>query len=169
MLPRHSGFTLLEILVVLVLIGIITSVALLSVRLGGEERLLHQELRRIDRLVELALDESRFRLIELGLEFGTDGYRFVQWDGQDWQPLPEPGPLRPRSWPPETRAALHVDDLPVALGPLTADRYRPQVVLASDGELSPFLLVLETTGGHRGSLALGLTGDSELRLAGVLQ
>ena len=54
-LPR--GFTLLEIMVVLVLVGIITSFALLSVGGGPRERLA-EEARRLAALVELHQQEA---------------------------------------------------------------------------------------------------------------
>ena len=54
---RQTGFTLLEILVVLILLGIILSVAVLSTG-GVKERELEQEVQRMVRLIQLAKEEA---------------------------------------------------------------------------------------------------------------
>ena len=77
---RRSGFSLIEILVVIVIIGIVSSVALLSLGLLGDDRELQTEARRLISLVEVAQDEAVMQGRELGLEFMAHSYRFVEYD-----------------------------------------------------------------------------------------
>lgn len=161
-MTRSGGFTLIEILVVLVIAGMITTLALISVRGGGEHRLAHDELRRLERLVEVIADESVYRVLELGLEFRASGYRVLAWDGHMWAPLPTAGALRPRRWPDTLLATLAVEGAPVALTEAFREKDPvPQVVFLSSGEVSAFTLDLMAGNAHGGRLAVHLTGDAE--------
>jgi general secretion pathway protein H len=82
--PR--GFTLLEIMVVLVLIGIITSFALLSVGGGPRERLA-EEGQRLAALVELHQQEAILSGEVRGIRFTRTGYAILSLDEKgEWQP-----------------------------------------------------------------------------------
>jgi general secretion pathway protein H len=72
--PR--GFTLLEIMVVLVLIGIITSFALLSVGGGPRDRLA-EEAQRLAALVELHQQEAILSGELRGIRFARTGYAIL--------------------------------------------------------------------------------------------
>ena len=91
---RSAGFTLLELMVVLVLIGIIISFAVLS--LGGDKisELMEQETRRLATLLELAADEAVLRGEELAVNFTDDGYEFLLLqEDAGWQSSGEDGLL----------------------------------------------------------------------------
>jgi general secretion pathway protein H len=75
---RCGGFSLIEILVVIVIIGIVMSIAMLSITLAGGDNQLRDEAQRIMSLVEVARDESLLQGREFGLEFMQDSYRFVE-------------------------------------------------------------------------------------------
>ena len=155
------GFTLIEILVVLVIVGIVTTTALLSLRGGGEARLARAEIQQLERLVELASDEALYRALELGIEFRQGGYRFLVWDGTTWSPVADVNAMRERSWPDVLAAQLVVEAKPVPL-PMAfpADNPVPQVVLLSSGEVSAFELELRAPDGGE-SLTVHATGTSE--------
>ena len=53
---RCGGFTLIEILVVIVIIGIVMSIAMLSITLVGGDSQLREEAQRVVSLVEVAKD-----------------------------------------------------------------------------------------------------------------
>ena len=158
--PR--GFTLIELLVVIVIVGVMMSMVLLTVRGGGEARLAQDEIQRLDRLVQLAADESVYRLVELGLEFARDGYRFLVWDGTEWTPLPDPGPLREHRWPDALVPALTVEAKPVPVpAAFMAEEPVPQVVFLSSGEVSAFTLELVAPGGVGERLQVFITAETE--------
>lgn len=157
-----SGFTLIEIMVVLVIASVITLFALISVRGGGEERLARDEAHRLERLVQLAADEALYRVIELGLEFHTGGYRFLLWDGAQWHDLPDPGALRARTWPDALTPTLVVEGRPIPLRDEPAvDEPTPQVVFLSSGEVSPFRLALVTPERRGEELRVTMTAQAE--------
>lgn len=143
---QSCGFTLLELLVVLVLIGIIVSFAVLSIGDGGRQERLKQEAQRIHALFALASEEAVLRSLELGVIVQRQAYHFVVYDGEVWQPLGGDDMFRDRSLPETVNISLFMDGLPSELeaGPTkgTADT-APQLLFFSSGERTPFELVLE--------------------------
>jgi general secretion pathway protein H len=93
---RENGFTLLELLVVVVILGIAAGVVSLSVS-PSEDRLVAEEAERLGALFRLAQDEARISARPLTWEADTRGYRFVGSDGVRSDNPDDP--LRPRDWP----------------------------------------------------------------------
>jgi general secretion pathway protein H len=95
-LPRAiCGFTLLELLVVLVILGVAAGVVSLSVA-PGEERLVEREAQRLAMLFRLAQDEARVGGRPVSWEADVRGYRFLI---AGREPQASNDPLRPRAWP----------------------------------------------------------------------
>ena len=84
-----TGFTLLELLVVLVIIGIVSSFAVLSTGLTGRNKPLDKESQRLLALMQMASEESVQKTEELGLTISNDSYRFLRYDYDQntWQPI----------------------------------------------------------------------------------
>ena len=84
---RAAGFTLLEVLLVVTIIGILASVVILGATDVGRQRTIRAEAERLVLAVELARDESRLRNAVWGLEVDDGAYRFLEYDdaGDEWQ------------------------------------------------------------------------------------
>lgn len=156
------GMTLIEVLMVLVLIGVITALASLSLDLGGPAAKAEQEARRLARLVQLQCEEALLMSRELGLTLESDGYRFSAWDGEAWRRRDDAREFESHllSPPLTLRAVLDGRELP-----LRGEDERPQVVCASSGELTPFRVFFTLPGDDR---AFEVTGelDGTVSLAG---
>ncbi len=157
---KAFGFSLIEILVVVVIVAIVTSIALLSVGIVGDDRELRTEARRLLSLVELAQDEALLQGRELGLEVMTHAYRFVEYDpvGNRWNELPGDEVLRLRELSEDIELVLFLEDKRVLLAPgpesLTIEgnedeayaqptaNYAPHVLIFSSGDMTPFELHL---------------------------
>ena len=101
---RAKGFTLLEILVVIMILGIAAAVAV--VVLDRDERgTLDREARRFAGALEYAAQRAQMRHETLGVSASDGQWRF--WmrasDGR-WQALSDDDPLRPRALPATWRA-----------------------------------------------------------------
>jgi general secretion pathway protein H len=144
---RSRGFTLLELLVVLVMIGIILSFAMLSIGDGGRGAQLEQEARRTHALFSLAGEEAVLRSLELGVIVQRQGYTFVSYDGEAWLPLSGDSLLREQVLPDSMELVLHIDGLPVELDIQAGvgeeeEGPTPQLLFFSSGERQPFELSL---------------------------
>ena len=95
-----AGFTLLELMVVLVLIGIIFTFAVLS--FGGDDlaEAMEREAHRLATLVSLANDEAVLRGEELAMRFTEHGYEFMLLTAAGWQSREGDSLLKPHALPP---------------------------------------------------------------------
>lgn len=147
-----TGFTLIEVLVVMFIIGIIVSFAVLNIDdRAGDDRL-QREAERLQALMQAAADDAVLYGVEVGLDMTRDGYRFLRLDKQGWQPITRSdNPLRAR----KLEAPMHLELLQE--DSKKAERVgsnkdkqddnkenglRPEVLFLSSGEITPFKLEL---------------------------
>ena len=156
------GFTLLELLVVILIIGIIISFASLSV---GQQasRALQDEAKRMHSLLRLASEESVLQGRELAMQFSPEGYQFMTLDGADWIAVEEDRLFREREFPPNLELALVVEGVETDLH----DRENPpRIFVLSSGEMTPFVLNIGTLDGEAYTLQGDLTGKLTLARTG---
>jgi general secretion pathway protein H len=135
---RGAGFTLLELLVVMVLIAIIFSFAMLSMHGDNVADLMQQESQRMETLLNLASDEAVVKGEELAVRFRNDSYEFLRLGDSGWSSSND-GLLKEYRMPADIELHLDVSGDPPALGKKkhhSADL--PQVYILSSGEMTPF-------------------------------
>lgn len=139
------GFTLLEVLVVVAIIGVMATLALSSIGNRSLDDRLGLEARRLRELFALAADEAVLQGLELGFVQTAEGYEFLVLKEGRWQPLEGAGPLRARALAEPFYLRLQVDGRPVT--PVrTGDakvELQPQVMLLSSGDATEFILDLK--------------------------
>jgi general secretion pathway protein H len=148
------GFTLLELLVVIVIVSILFTFTTLAIRSSSPEEQIETEARRLDRLIQLAQEEAILRGEQYGLEFSPNGYRFLRYVDFVWQPLDSDRQLRKRELPldmkievdiEQVEILLETDKRPAQSGSNKKDSdknkekevLKPQVFLLSSGEITP--------------------------------
>ena len=114
---RSAGFTLIEIMIVVVIIGIITAGVLLSVNLTGRDHDLEKESDRLLTLVNYAREQAEMQTREYGVVVRDDGYQFVAYDTRRglWREIYEDDALRMRKLPDGLDFKLVVDARPTWL------------------------------------------------------
>jgi general secretion pathway protein H len=140
MKARLTGFTLLELLVVLVIVGITLSFAVLSLGLRSDKDIVSEESRRIAALMQLASEEAVVQGRELAMQFDGSDYRFLILDDKNkWQAIEADEVLRERSLPDGLQAELVVE----GIGKSRASSSGRLVYFYSSGEVSPFQFSLQ--------------------------
>ena len=150
------GFTLLEMLVVLAIIGIVTAGVLLSLNLSGHDPALHTDARRLRSLLHYAREQAELQTRDYGVVFDSGGYAFVVFSEQrnQWRAVSGDGALRPRRLAHGLQLKVVVDGRTVKLHAKAKSNgaLAPQVVLYSSGDLSTFELTVRRPGTARGFL-----------------
>jgi general secretion pathway protein H len=157
----RGGFTLIEILVVVLIIGVVAGMTLLSFSLTGRDRELEKESDRLLALFNYAREQAELQTREYGVQFEDDGYEFLTYDVRRgaWRSVTEDDALSARRLPEGLGVKLMVDARPVVLSrPKDAQDKTPQVMIFSNGDLSSFAATLEREGGLR---SVTLTEDDK--------
>lgn len=159
---RRAGFTLLEILVTMVLIGIIMSFALLAIRGGSAGEQLEEETRRLHALMRLARDEAVVQSRELALVVRETGYEFQVLGEEEWAGVEGDRLLRARDFPEGTEVELVIEELPVDLE-AQEEQQPPRIFVFSSGEMTPFEISLRVEDEGPGFYLRGnLLGELEI-------
>ena len=84
---QQSGFTLIEIMLVVVIIGIMAGLASLTVG-GNQNRRFDQDVQRLQQLLSMLQDEAAFRQQAFGVRLSASNYAFVRFHESDqrWHP-----------------------------------------------------------------------------------
>jgi general secretion pathway protein H len=147
-----AGFTLIEILVVVVIIGIIAAGLILSVSLTGRDRDLEKEGDRLQARFTYAREQAELQTREFGIMFQDDGYEFLAYDNRTaaWRDVYEDEALGTYKLPDGLGFKLVVDARPVVLTkPKDSHDKTPQVLIMSSGDLNSFAATLERDAGLR--------------------
>jgi general secretion pathway protein H len=147
---RSKGFTLVEILVVVVIMAIVISLAVLSIGTTGRDAQLDEESRRIEGLVGLLHERALLEGRDFGLRIEPAAYEFVVYDSRRdrWMMLDQEHEFRHRDLPKGVSFQLELDSQIVVIKPMDrnlksdAAPPAPQLAIAASGEGTPFRLTL---------------------------
>lgn len=161
-------------MVVVAIIGIVLSVAILSLGTTGTDDRLDDEVLRFETLVETARDESLMQGREYGIEFLQRGYRFLELDPltRQWGEIVGDDILRYRDLPEFLEFELYLEGQlieleyePIALDAEDDDaleQFQPHVFLFSSGDMTPFELYVRHLDRDDGiGINGGILGDLE--------
>lgn len=95
--PASRGFTLLELLVVLVIVGIMLGVVSFNA-MPDARQALQGEAQRVALLLQLARDEAIVRNRPIAFEADGERFRFLERDGNTWRTLEQDDMLREREF-----------------------------------------------------------------------
>ncbi|MFM4703065.1 GspH family T2SS minor pseudopilin variant ExeH [Aeromonas bivalvium] len=149
MKQRHqAGFTLLEVLLVAMLMGLVATAVTLSMGGARGDRELDKQARRFMAVLQQAQQQAVMDGRLLGLRLDDHGWQFMRRQGKDrsWQPLEGDKLLGPVELGDDIRLTLELAGF--AWQPRDDERgeanktSRPQVLIFPGDELTPFVLTL---------------------------
>ena len=162
---RSKGFTLVEILVVVVIMAIVISLAILSIGTTGRDTQLDEESRRIEGLVSLLHERALLEGRDFGVRIEPAAYEFVVYEPRRdlWMTLDQEHEFRHRDLPKGLRFQLELDSQIVVIKSIDRNLASkeappgPQVAIAASGEGTPFRLTLLRDGT---TAKAGVIGDA---------
>ena len=134
------GFTLLELLVVLVIVGVMLGVVSFNA-MPSSQQVLENEARRIALLLQLARDEAIVRNSPVAFEADPARYRFLLRTNKIWAPLEKDDLLREREFQRSPVTLLINPPLPPTNGLL-------RIVFGREPVDKPFVLTLAVEDVH---------------------
>ena len=141
-LGKTAGFTLIEVVLVVLIIGIIVSMAGLSITQSGNDRLLAEEAKRVAGLMNLLSQEATISGKQYAVRIHQDGYEFWWFDKGDWLPIEAGSTFGPRQWSAPFQTALEVEGERIEIPFKESSEPAPQIYFLSSGEMSAYRMIL---------------------------
>ena len=108
-----NGFTLIEVMLVIVLVGLMVSVVQFSASGDKAEETLELSSKRFAGVFNIAAEYGMLNNIELGLVIGKKGYQFLGYDGITWSDISDNELFSRYKLPEGVELILQLDDLPI--------------------------------------------------------
>ncbi|MEL6367718.1 MAG: type II secretion system minor pseudopilin GspH [Pseudomonadota bacterium] len=176
-----GGFTLFEILAVVIVIGILVAALLPQFGWIRNESPAKQSALELADTIELMRDEAALQGRNFGLRFEPDGYVILDLDPDSgaWLTISDDDFLEPVVLPDDIVMELYIEDREIELeatpedegeeqldafgNPMETAEQPPQVVVLTSGEMTPFQLRLDQFGNDE-FLQLNADAFGELEL-----
>lgn len=107
----QPGFTLVEVLLVILLIGMLAVSVVVSFSGDSRDQRLAKETEQLQQLIQLASETAMLKQQELGLFINAEGYRFMLFKDEKWHSIRQPKALRPRQFPAGFAVELELEGL----------------------------------------------------------
>ena len=133
-LSLQQGFTLLEVLVVLLLLGIILGFAGLSINQGDTERQMRQQLLQLQATLQFVQQEAILTSQAFGIGFSKTAYVLFRYQ-DDWQRIQTDPLLVKQSLPDGFLWSIHLEQQTQSLSSQTIEL--PQLLFLPSGEIQP--------------------------------
>jgi len=110
-IKHHRGFTLLEIMLVMLLLGLMASYVVVNFVVESRPAVIRKETDRLQQLVQILSETAILKQQDYGLVLNDKGYQFLLHDGEQWLELSEPKSMQFHAWPAGVAAELELEGL----------------------------------------------------------
>ena len=158
----NLGFTLIEILVVIVIIGVLLGVTLLSPITRSPHSVMQAEASRLQQRFSQIRDRALMDHQHFGFSVVDDDH-YLWWrlsaNGHEWVQLEEP-PFKPHRLPESLRLRLETSETLVSID---TNNDGPSVVFYRDYETTPFQLQILPVDRRQSSVILSTDGLTDIQ------
>lgn len=159
----QQGFTLLELMLVLVIIAVSSSLVMLSYgQADSAKKTALQIADQLNSMIEFCVDKAAFEGKPLGVLLSADGWQIVQpvqSKNERWRWIPLPGDRR-LTLAGEWGSAIKINVQPFEL----KESETPQILVLPDGQITPFTLALNAQETRQPLVTLTSPGTLPLHL-----
>ena len=180
-LARQTGFTLMEVLLVVLLMGLAATAVTLGMGGAGKEKALERTAQQFMLATEMVLDETVLSGHFVGIVVEDTSYKYVYYDEGKWKPLEQDRLLVEREMEPGVELVLVLDGLPLVQEDEEQDSWfdeplieksaedkkkfpDPQILLFPSGEMSAFELSFVSEDELQKDIEVMVVGDALGRL-----
>jgi general secretion pathway protein H len=135
----QRGFTLIEVMVVIVIIGILINFVTLSIGRNSPQDQLKKEAQRLSSLIGLASEEALLRSALIGVDISEGEYSFLRLEEGEWHPMDD-NLFRPRQLP----EGMEFSIASTQQEGEDEEKNIPEIILLNSGEMTPFELKLSS-------------------------
>jgi general secretion pathway protein H len=164
---RARGFSLIEIMVVVFIIGLISAAVVIKFAGNNRDTALDQEAERLDALFDYVREQAELQTRDFGFRASDHGYSFVVFDvlANQWRPVEEDDALRDRELPEGLEPHMVVEGRSIVLDreKKNLKDFQPQILIFANGDLSSFEISLQREGVEQGA-RLYTDEQSDIRL-----
>jgi type II secretion system protein H len=144
---RQKGFTLIEILIVVVIVSILTVLGVQMISAGSVERNLQQHGRILQASLQYSCDQATLQNTPYGIKFFQTGYSFTYYVNQQWLELISQDTLFTKNLTDGSVLTLEIEGKELLLP--DEETEMPQIYCDNTGQITPFsLLISDATDTH---------------------
>ncbi len=159
MKPPISGFTLIELMVVVTIAAVLSTVVVLSLGHWSSPSAPKQQLSRLAAQLQQQCEQAMFQSRARGLRLTDEGFDFWQSGPDGWEALPASSGAQARRWPDGLAVELLLEGRQQSLG---EEIESPQIQCRPLGQVTPFELILA---GDERQARLSVSGNGHSELA----
>ncbi|MBR9729349.1 type II secretion system minor pseudopilin GspH [Shewanella intestini] len=185
---RQLGFTLLEVLLVALLMGLSAMAVTLTLNNSGPKQVVDKLAKQFLATTEMVIDQAVLSGSFIGIVVDDNKYQFVYYEDKKWQPIKLDRIATEKKLDDGIKMSLVLDGMPLVQDDEQEDSWfdepfieakseedkkknpQPQILLFPSGELTPFELsfiikeqnkevIVEVSGDAMGRLTLGRFDD----------
>lgn len=151
MINSQKGFTLIELIVVITILGVVLMVAVTSIHFLNAERELKLKATEIKLALETATQEAILLPAILGVKFDANGYQFFRYEKGEWKRLKHDNLSHSKAFVNSIQPKF------------TLANHATLLMISMTGEIQPFTLDL-TDKHHSAAYRLTLNQDGQIGL-----